>query len=196
MTSNTTSRVRRDEIMAVALRLFRERGYQYATIDAIGAGAGITGPAVYRHFSSKGALLADLFEVAIERLTRGAIQAESEFSGSDLLRRLICNHVQFAVSDRDLITVYAQEERSLPESERRRLRNRQRDYVNVWVHGLRVMRSDLSEASARDMAYALIALIASPANHVTRSSVNELRVILSAMAISAAMSDLTEAACK
>jgi AcrR family transcriptional regulator len=53
---------RREQLIAVATRLFAERGYEATTTAAIADAAGVTEPILYRHFDSK----QDLF-VAIVR---------------------------------------------------------------------------------------------------------------------------------
>ena len=53
-------------ILQSALRLFEEVGYEGASIDAIAAASGISGPAIYRHFSGKAALLCALIEDVVE----------------------------------------------------------------------------------------------------------------------------------
>ena len=61
---------RREQILASAAKLFYERGYHGTGIDEIGANVGVTGPAVYRHFEGKqavlDALLASTFEQVLE----------------------------------------------------------------------------------------------------------------------------------
>jgi AcrR family transcriptional regulator len=54
---------RRPLVLDAALRLFVERGYGGASMDAIAAAAGVTKPVVYQCYPSKGAL----FEALLER---------------------------------------------------------------------------------------------------------------------------------
>jgi len=44
---------RRQQLYAVALSLFAERGYRATTMDDIAEAAGVTKPLVYQHFASK-----------------------------------------------------------------------------------------------------------------------------------------------
>ncbi len=53
----------RDRVLSAAAAVFGARGYAVATLDDVGAAAGMTKGAVYRHFSSK----ADLFVALAER---------------------------------------------------------------------------------------------------------------------------------
>lgn len=56
------------QIRAAAAVLFRQRGYQEIGIDEIGAAVGISGPAIYRHFRGKDALLAAIIEAHLHTL--------------------------------------------------------------------------------------------------------------------------------
>jgi AcrR family transcriptional regulator len=181
MTSELAT-TRKEQILTAARSLFRQRGYHAATIDEIGTTVGITGPAIYRHFNGKAALLVEIFESATTKLYRSAQQAQIGREGFVLLDVLVQNHVQFAIHDRDLIAVYAQEERSLPDSDKRRLRNRQREYVNIWIEALRRERPELSDAELRDRVYAVIALVASVGNHEARTEPDRLESVLADMA--------------
>jgi AcrR family transcriptional regulator len=128
-----TPSTRQREILDAALELFGERGFAATGIDAIGARAGIHGPNIYKHFSGKGELLATLIDEAMDRLlalTGGEAPADDPRAELD---RLIHGHIAFALSDRRLLAVYAQDARSLSEPDRRRARRRQRRYVARWV---------------------------------------------------------------
>jgi AcrR family transcriptional regulator len=58
---------RRQQLFAVALELFAERGYRATTMDDVAEAAGVTKPLVYQHFSSKRALYLELVDsVALE----------------------------------------------------------------------------------------------------------------------------------
>lgn len=54
------SRERRTSILSAAAHLIRQRGFAHVGIDDIGAEIGLSGPALYRHFESKQALLAEI----------------------------------------------------------------------------------------------------------------------------------------
>ena len=60
---------RRLHIVSAAADLFAADGYPAAGMDQIGAAAGITGPAIYRHFDSKAAILAAVFDGIIDAVT-------------------------------------------------------------------------------------------------------------------------------
>lgn len=62
---------RRRALLAAAARLFAERGFDGVTLEEIGAAAGVSGPAVYRHLAGKQALLGAILVDVSERLLRG-----------------------------------------------------------------------------------------------------------------------------
>ncbi len=62
---------RRSALLAAAARLFAERGFDGVTLEEIGAAAGVSGPAVYRHLAGKQALLGAILVDVSERLLRG-----------------------------------------------------------------------------------------------------------------------------
>ena len=65
-----TAGQRRQQLFAVALQLFAERGYRATTMDDVAEAAGVTKPLVYQHFSSKRALYLELVDsVARDLLT-------------------------------------------------------------------------------------------------------------------------------
>ena len=80
MTSGVTERDRakadrQAAILHEAARLFAERGFSGVSLEDLGAAVGVSGPAVYRHFANKqallGAILVERERAAARRRTRG-----------------------------------------------------------------------------------------------------------------------------
>src|SRR6202050_272834 len=94
---------RRLQLVRAATRLFAERGFRAVSMEDLAAEAGVSGPAVYRHFVSKEALLADLLiDVSEQLLEQGTMRATNP-SPSEALTSLVAFHTDFALRDRDLI---------------------------------------------------------------------------------------------
>ncbi len=148
---------REREILDAAARLFHERGFDRVGVDEIGQLAGISGPAIYRYFAGKDEILATLFDAAMDRLLLLFGQAPEDPAAA--LRRLVTAHVEFAVRDRMLLSVYAREERSLVEPWRRRLQRRQLDHLGRWVSVLGRCYPERSAAEHHAAAYAAIGMI-------------------------------------
>lgn len=149
------------------------------SIAEIGAAAGITGSGVYRHFNSKSAVLVALFDRVIDELLREEHEIlEMTCDLGDALGRLIAGQVEFVVGDRELAQVYYNEINNLPEEDRRRLRRKQRLYLEEWVHLVNELRGDLNDADARTVVHAAIGAIQSPLFHNTGLQEDRLRVLL------------------
>ncbi|PWV73071.1 DNA-binding transcriptional regulator, AcrR family [Prauserella marina] len=151
---------RREQILAAAADLFARRGFHGVGIDDIGAAVGISGPALYRHFRSKDAMLGEMLTSISNRLLEGGRQhAEKEGSPDEVLAGLVAFHVGFALQQPALITVQERNLGNLAEQDRKQVRALQRRYVEVWVRALRAAVPQLDEAPARSAAHAVFGLI-------------------------------------
>lgn len=145
----------------------------------IGHAAGITGSGIYRHFDSKSAVLVSLFDRAIDNLLMDEQSIVDSIADLRLaLNRLIDGQVEFVVGDRELAQVYHNEINNLPDEDSRRLRRKQRMYIEEWVHLLDELRDDLSDADARAMVHAAIGAIQSSLFHNTGMPEDRLRQLL------------------
>lgn len=150
------------DILDASKKLFYERGFDGVGVDEIGAASGVSGPAIYRHFKSKDEILATLFDEAMDRLLM--LSGSPKDDPLEDLRTLARAHAEFALSDHELLSVYAREDRSLGEPHRRRLHRRQRQFVERWRTALRRVDPNLPEERLTSMAYALIGMLISAAH--------------------------------
>ena len=179
-------RARREKLLNAAAQLVAERGFHSVGIIDIGAAAGVSGSALYRHFKSKGDLLVALFERVIDNLLDGAQAAvASAATPHEVLDTLIRGHVEFALRDRAIIAVYEQEVPNLPNDDRRRLRRKQRTYAELWAGVVARVRPDLGDAEVEAAVHAVFGLLSSVARFRTRASDRELAALLRTMATSA-----------
>ena len=61
---------RREQILGTAASLFAARGFHGVSVAELGAACGISGPALYKHFPSKDAMLAEMLVSISEELLR------------------------------------------------------------------------------------------------------------------------------
>jgi AcrR family transcriptional regulator len=175
---------RQRELMAAAARLFAQRGYHAVGINEISGELGLTGPAFYRHYPSKEALLVAVLDEAITVHLENVVGLVRSISDPSVaLRAIVDNHVGFVLTQTANIQTWRTEFRSLPESDRHRLRYLQRLYTEEWVHTLRQLRPTLSAEQARTMCQGAIALIQSATEFQTRLNPDLLGRTLSAMAV-------------
>ena len=67
---------RRAALLEAAAALFAERGFNGVSIEDLGSAAGVSGPAVYRHFSTKQAVLGALLVGVSEHLLDGGTEVD------------------------------------------------------------------------------------------------------------------------
>ncbi|MGW5308893.1 SACE_7040 family transcriptional regulator [Nocardia thailandica] len=177
---------RREQLLAAGARLIADRGFLGVRLDDLGAAVGISGPAVYRHFHNKEALLVELLVGVSERLLDGGSAVVAAAEGpAQALEGLIDFHLDFAFNDRELIRIQDRDLDNVPAADRRVLRRTQRRYVELWVGVLRELHPGLAEESARVQAHATFGLINSTPYSAPAASAAKSRPILRDMALSA-----------
>lgn len=174
---------RKGRILQAAADLVGRKGFHAVSIADIGAAAGITGSGVYRHFDSKSAILVALFDRVIDNLLSDEQKIlDTATDLTDALDLLIAGQVEFVVGDRQLAQVYYNEINNLPEEDRRRLRRKQRLYLEEWVHLVDELRADLSDTDARTVVHAAIGAVQSTLFHSTGLAEDRLRILLTGAA--------------
>lgn len=173
MVTRTDAPTRRQQILKEAARLFAERGFHGVGVDEIGAAVGISGPGLYRHFPGKDAMLAKLLVGISGQLLTGAkrrlAEADGQASTSAVLDSLIEGHIDFALDDRPLITLHDRELDRLRDSDRKLVRQLQRQYVELWVEVVREVYPALTEQSARSAVHSVFGLLNSTPTWAARA---------------------------
>jgi len=152
--------VRRRALLDAAARLFAERGFDRVSMEDLGSAAGVSGPAVYRHFPGKQSVLAALLiDVSKGLFDGGSNVIEEGTDAAASLRALITFHVTFALANADVIRVQDRDLESLADTEQHRVRALQRNYVELWVGVLERLDPETSAAALRVKAHAAFGLI-------------------------------------
>jgi AcrR family transcriptional regulator len=140
----------REAIMTAATVLFRERGFRETSLGDIGAVAGVSGPAIYRYFKSKGELLSLLIEEAAITWRETVDNVLNEDTPPAVtLERLIDAAIVLQLRNGNLRDVFVKEFRSLDDEARRRVARIERVRMAEWVHLLCEVRPGLSDEEAR-----------------------------------------------
>lgn len=103
-------------VLSACLSLFSEQGFERTSTAAIAKRAGVSEGTVYKHFKSK----TELLDASLELLSHSVVpQLASEFIDEvhperfahleDLLRFVIHDRLAFAINNRAMIRVFAQE---------------------------------------------------------------------------------------
>ncbi|WES65540.1 TetR/AcrR family transcriptional regulator [Microbacter sp. GSS18] len=191
MASGTTDRDRAKAdryaaILREASRLFAERGFSGVSLEELGAAVGISGPALYRHFSGKQALLGALLVGVSERLRDGGrTVVEVETDPLTRLQGLIAFHVDFALADADIIRVQDRDLASLGEDDLRAVRRLQREYVEIWIGVLADLHPGRTAEDLRVRAHACFGLMNSTPHSGRGAGPAAARRILESMALAA-----------
>jgi AcrR family transcriptional regulator len=176
---------RRQQLVRAASRLFAERGFRAVSMEDLAAEAGVSGPAVYRHFVSKEALLADLLiDVSQQLLEQGTRRSQNP-DPNEALTSLIAFHTDFALRDRDLIRIQDHDFANLATEDARTVSRLQRAYLGVWVGVLREIEPTLSESVARTKIQAVFGLLNSTPHSALNRDTEITRSILEEMALDA-----------
>lgn len=142
MTSPVTARdrakaERSDAILHAAARLFAARGYSGVSLEDIGAAVGVSGPAVYRHFAGKQALLGAVLVKVSQDLIRGGQRVAADAPTPDeRMHALIGFHVEFALGNAEVIQVQDRDVAFLSDADRAEVRRLQRAYIELWMEAL------------------------------------------------------------
>ena len=152
---------------------------------------GITGPAIYRHFASKDAMLAEMLRAdqrAAARRRPATAWHEPGPTRPPQLRALIAFQVDFALDNPALITVHDRDLGTLAESDAAQVRRLQRHYVELWVGVLARLHPGADAVTCRARAHAVFGLINSTPHSAGRLGRPAMAALLADMAWAAALS--------
>jgi AcrR family transcriptional regulator len=156
---------RREELLSVATRLFRERGYHAVSMEDIGASAGIAGPSIYRHFAGKAEILVAAGYRMGDRLSVDARRVIADAADpTDALARLARSYVDTVLRSDDLLTLFASMPVAVPDRDAKELLRVQRSYVAEWVRLVQACAPTADELEARITVHAALTII----NDLTR----------------------------
>lgn len=151
---------RHTALLGEAARLFAERGFAGVSLEDLGAAVGISGPAVYRHFAGKQAVLGAILVIVSEELHAGGRAVMDGGGTADVrLDRLVGFHVDFALTQPDVIRVQDREMSHLLSADSHAVRRLQREYVEMWVKTLAKVHAHAVERELRVRAHACFGLI-------------------------------------
>ncbi|WP_432847301.1 TetR/AcrR family transcriptional regulator [Amycolatopsis sp. CA-161197] len=158
-------RDRKAQLAAVAAGLFRARGFHGVGINDIAAAAGVTGPALYRHFADKQAILAYVVLAGIDDME--AVTASALSGAPDQLEVLLTGLATQAVERREIAALWRWEGPHLPRDERREIRHRSGAVLDAWTKALLAARPDLAVDDAEFLCWGALSVFGSVAVHHT-----------------------------
>lgn len=148
---------RRQQLLGIAGQMFYRRGFAGTGVDEIGEAAGITGPALYRHFANKQAILDALVIEAMQRLMVPAqAAAKPDTAANEWLDRLIEVRLDFALGpDRYAFAVRRTEHDNLSRAALRTMATMEEVYQAEWLRVMAALRPDVPTTDLRRAVYAV-----------------------------------------
>lgn len=148
-TRTAAKAARRQALIDESAKLFAAVSYAGASLEDIGRAVGVSGPAIYRHFSGKQDLLSAVLLEASEELSEGAAEiiaeaqavvaaavGQNNSAGRQTMQKLVEFHVDYALRNPEVIIVQGRELSNLTKQDRDKVRALQRAYVEVWIETL------------------------------------------------------------
>ncbi|MFI0423702.1 TetR/AcrR family transcriptional regulator [Spongiactinospora sp. 9N601] len=151
---------RREMLIDAALDLFHRSGYRNTSTTDVGAAAGISGPAVYRHFANKEDLLTAVLELSSELMETAAAEAAT-LPPRGALDYLLDSYATFCVQRPGLSMIWLEERRNLSDEIRERIGGHHQDYIWMWTTTVAAVRPELARAEAHVLAQLAIGLMTS-----------------------------------
>lgn len=166
-------RDRRGQLASIAAELFRRNGYHNVAVGDIAAAAGITAPAVYRHFPSKQAILGHAVLGALDSFAEAMAAALAAAdagtdAGMDAARRLrvlAAAVSRFVVERRELGALWRREGRNLPAADRAELTARAGLATGYGAALIRQLRPLLPIGDADLLCWAALSVWGSVSDH-------------------------------
>ncbi|MCF3937985.1 MULTISPECIES: TetR/AcrR family transcriptional regulator [Gordonia] len=176
---------RRDVILRVAAKAFSDSGYHAVRLDDIADAAGISAPALYRHFPNKYALFAETARSLAGALAAAtaAVPSSPEDPAGEL-RGLLGALTAAAVDNRRTGGIYHWEADYLVDDDARYVRTVVVDQHRRIRSVLYACRPDLDGAAADLITAAMTSAVASPATHRTVLAARQIVTLITDAAMS------------
>ncbi|MGA5760248.1 TetR/AcrR family transcriptional regulator [Nonomuraea bangladeshensis] len=156
---------RKEAIALVAAELFCARGYHNVGIEDIAQEVGITGPAIYRHFPNKQAVLAAAVEELVARFAGCVAAGADAATPVERLDAALRALVRYTLDRRGVARLYQWEARHLDPGSQAGLAASFDRSVRALRELLLGARPELGRRDAALLTSAALSVIASPATH-------------------------------
>ncbi|RSN11981.1 TetR family transcriptional regulator [Streptomyces sp. WAC 05977] len=165
---STRPRDRKAQLAGLAAELFRARGFHGVGINDIAAAAGITGPALYRHFADKQAVLSYVVLSGIDDMEAATTETLADgLPAPAQVNALLGTLAAQAVERREVAALWRWEGRHLPREERREIRRRSGAVLEAWSKAMLALRPELTPGDAELLCWAGLSVFGSVSVHHT-----------------------------
>ena len=182
----TRGATRRRQLLTVAGELFARDGYHNVSVWDLAAAAGVSGPAIYRHFPGKQAILAELMRTGFDEIdvigTETLEKVGGDAEASVRIDALVHAFAAYVVRHPEFGVLWRREFRHLAPEDAAEMAERMRSGSAVPVAELRRMRPELDDADANLIAWAALSVLGSVSDHRIRPALPVLEGLLAGIA--------------
>lgn len=159
--------VTREAILRIAAEQFGAKGFRGTRLDDVAAELGVTRQALYYYYSTKQAILVDLYTEFFDRLQAALDEAEDQTAPSARFDAMLAAHIRVVAEAPELSAIFTQERNSLPPDAERAIAERrhrhQRRMVDAYQLGI-----DANELRGDNGASVTVSLLVGAANWIFR----------------------------
>lgn len=151
----------RESILAAAVQLFAEYGYHAAPLRDIARIAGIQAASIYHHYPSKQALLVEIMETYMQRLTANLERILLTYDNPvQRLNEAVANHIRMHTMYKDEFFIIDTEIRALEDKNRPGILALRKRYEVLFQEILRngMERNVFRQSDVKVASYAIIAM--------------------------------------
>jgi AcrR family transcriptional regulator len=121
--------LRRARILSEAAKVFRQKGYNSATMEDLATALGVTKAAVYYYYPKKNDILLEICEQALDRALDRIRQNDSSRPAAERLRQMVSDHVEIMTENLEEFAVFFQELDLRRDPRARRVITRQKEFA-------------------------------------------------------------------
>lgn len=156
---------RRAQIALAAAELFCERGYPGVGIDDIAEVVGISGPAIYRHFPTKYAMLLHATRELTDEILEAVAVPDPPLSPQRRLDQVVADLARISVERREVGGLYLGEGRHLTAEDKTWLRAAMATVTERVSESIAQLRPELSTSDSEVLARAALGALRSLSTH-------------------------------
>ncbi|HEU5475136.1 MAG TPA: TetR/AcrR family transcriptional regulator [Actinophytocola sp.] len=175
---------RKEQLAEAAAELFGRRGYHAVSVHDIAGAAGVTGPAVYRHFGSKQDVLAHVLLTGLEVF--GEVSASALAAAADPVESLRCLAgavAALAVERREVTALWRWQGSHLGKAEQTTIRRASARVMERWTAALGAARPELAPAEVDLLCWATLSVFGSVSVHHVSLPRKRFEDLLAALAL-------------
>ena len=153
----------RQQILDVAAKLFRARGYTETSLRDIGKQAGMKAGSIYYHFTSKEELATEVLRIGVRKVHNAVVAAVAALgagaNAKSKLQAAMGAHLETLLDESDYTSAHIHCFPNVPEGLRRELGSERKEYEEVWRRALDDAAAEGALTAGVDRSAARLAIL-------------------------------------